>query len=240
MIQENQPASATGRYLLYAIGEITLVVIGILIALSINDWNDNRKRQNEEISLLLDVKKNLESMLSDFESDTIYNAHSIVLYEKIEYYISNDLPYSIELDSIFGTLTFWRSPYITATAYNSLQSKGLDLIKNEALKNDIIEVYEVKIKKLTLDYDDSENDLQRRIVEPFLVKHVKKLHNQSLRLARPNDFESLKENNEFSNIMSYIIRQRKRGVEIYAEVMNDIESLIEKIDHEVEMRKTKG
>jgi len=33
----------TGKYLKYAIGEIVLVVIGILIALSINNWNENRK-----------------------------------------------------------------------------------------------------------------------------------------------------------------------------------------------------
>ncbi len=33
----------TGKYLKYAIGEIILVVIGILIALSINNWNENRK-----------------------------------------------------------------------------------------------------------------------------------------------------------------------------------------------------
>jgi hypothetical protein len=37
----NKPASPAGRYLLYAIGEIILVVIGILIALQINNWNEH-------------------------------------------------------------------------------------------------------------------------------------------------------------------------------------------------------
>jgi len=36
----------TGRYLKYALGEIVLVVIGILIALSINSWNENRKKED--------------------------------------------------------------------------------------------------------------------------------------------------------------------------------------------------
>ena len=42
----------TGKYLKYAIGEIILVVIGILIALSINNWNENQKLRNQEITYL--------------------------------------------------------------------------------------------------------------------------------------------------------------------------------------------
>ena len=96
IIMENK----TGKYLKYAVGEIVLVVIGILIALQINNWNEFRKRQNEEVFLLIDIKKNLETMLMDFTSDTIFNSNSIVQYGKIEYYITNDLPYSNELDSV--------------------------------------------------------------------------------------------------------------------------------------------
>ena len=38
----------TGKYLKYAIGEIVLVVIGILIALQINNWNENRIRSHKQ------------------------------------------------------------------------------------------------------------------------------------------------------------------------------------------------
>jgi len=232
MADNNKPV----QYMRYAIGEIALVVIGILIALQINNWNENRKRQNEELFLLIDIKKNLETMLSDFTTDTIFNANHIVKYEKLDNYIAKNLPYDIELDTVFGTLTFWNSPYITATAYNSLQSKGLDLIKNETLKNDIIKLYEVYLKKLTVDYDTGESQLQSIIVEPYMVKKVKRLHKQSMRLARPNDFESLKKDVEFSNILSHIIRQRKRGIEIYKDVMNEIMIMIDEIDTELQLR----
>ena len=226
----------TGKYLKYAIGEIVLVVIGILIALSINNWNENRKRQNEELFLLLDIKKNLETMQIDFTADTIYNTNCIVQYSRLENYMAKDLPYSIELDSIFGILTFWRSPYITATAYNSLQNKGLDLIKNEVLKNNIIKLYEVDLQRLIEDYTAGENQLGNVVVEPYIVKKVKRLHNQSLRLARPSDFESLKKDVEFTNILSHIIRQRKRGIEMYNEVMTDINIVMEEIDEELRLR----
>ena len=55
MLMENK----TGTYFKYAIGEIILVVIGILIALSINNWNENRKNSNEEIAILQSLDKNL-------------------------------------------------------------------------------------------------------------------------------------------------------------------------------------
>ena len=235
LADDNKPI----KYFRYAIGEIILVVIGILIALSINNWNENRKRQNEELILLADVKNNLEMTLTSFRSDTIYNANTIVQYHKIENYIDNDLPYSIELDSVFGILTFWNGPTITASAYNSLQSKGLDLIKNEALKQDIINMYDEVLKELFTDYENAESKLSEIIVDPFFVKHVKRLNNKSLNLARPNDFESLKKNQEFSNILSAIIRQRKKGIIYYAVVMNQIETLIDEIENEIDLRKEK-
>lgn len=50
----------TGKYLKYAIGEILLVVIGILIALQINNWNEQRKTKNSEISYIQSIKNDLK------------------------------------------------------------------------------------------------------------------------------------------------------------------------------------
>ncbi len=65
----------TGKYLKYAFGEIVLVVIGILIALQINNWNSKRIEKTEEQNVLINLKKdfqlnkeNLESVLSDNEN----------------------------------------------------------------------------------------------------------------------------------------------------------------------------
>ncbi len=55
----------TSRYFKYAIGEIILVVIGILIALQINNWNENRKQLNQQYFLL-------QQILSDAKADSIF------------------------------------------------------------------------------------------------------------------------------------------------------------------------
>ena len=55
----------TGKYLKYAIGEIVLVVIGILIALQINNWNENRKAKNAEAKLI-------SELLEDVKNDSVF------------------------------------------------------------------------------------------------------------------------------------------------------------------------
>ena len=59
----------TSKYIKYAIGEILLVVIGILIALSINNWNENKKLTNKEVKILKEIKSELEGSLRDLTSD---------------------------------------------------------------------------------------------------------------------------------------------------------------------------
>ena len=69
----------TAKYFKYAIGEIVLVVIGILIALSINTWNENRKNKNEASFQLSKLKDNLNAdkaqikMVIDEDSTYINN-----------------------------------------------------------------------------------------------------------------------------------------------------------------------
>ena len=57
------------KYLVYAIGEIVLVVIGILIALQINNWNENRKNEEQGIiqkkALKIELENDLETLTSD-------------------------------------------------------------------------------------------------------------------------------------------------------------------------------
>ena len=56
MIKENK----VNKYLLYAIGEIALVVIGILIALQINNWNEERKGIIKEYAVLNNLIQDLK------------------------------------------------------------------------------------------------------------------------------------------------------------------------------------
>ncbi len=99
--------SNTGKYFKYAIGEIILVVIGILIALQINNWHENRQKANEIESLMQvfenELNKNIEAcnlfIEYGFETDSI---SSLYKNEKITKQMLADDPY---LEWGFGTNT---------------------------------------------------------------------------------------------------------------------------------------
>ena len=209
---------------------------GILGAFTLNNWNQNRKLVKEELIILNDMKANLQTTLDYFKVDSTYNARSIELCSKIDYFIINDLPYSHDLDSAFGELTFWSGPYITSTAYKSLQAKGVDIIQNQSLKYAIIEMYEVQFPTIIIDYDQTEWKLHEAVVIPFYAKNIRRINGPSLSLARPNDFESLKQNDEFRNILNMLIRQRKRGLDFYGVAMAAITALITDIQTELDSR----
>ena len=65
----------TGKYLKYAIGEIVLVIVGILIALQINNWNENKNNRIQAKKYLTTIKLNLE--------DDIKQAENLITFSKI-------------------------------------------------------------------------------------------------------------------------------------------------------------
>ena len=230
LLSENK----TGKYLKYAIGEIILVVIGILIALQINNWNENRKLHNEELGLLLEVKSNLEVTLDNFRNDTLLNTYNINQLRKIEYYINSDLQYNNELDEAFGMFGQWQSPYPITTAFTTLKTKGLDIVTNKPLRNKIANIYDFKFITLSNDYDKGEWIIIQNS-NVFLNKHIRSKN--SKQSARPNDFEYLKKNVEFSNILGKIISQRETGLKMYKNTMISITNLIEDIENELNSRR---
>ena len=84
----------TGKYFKYAVGEILLVVIGILIAVQINNWNELRKQKLEEIDVL-------EGIRNDILKDTIdlnFNIRAYTRYIKSDSIVLNHLINKKELN----------------------------------------------------------------------------------------------------------------------------------------------
>jgi hypothetical protein len=129
-----------GKYLFYAIGEIVLVVIGILIALSINNWNIDKIETKKEQVILRGLKttfeKNLEELKNKYASTKEAYDASIKLLDYINPEIT---PHSVrDIDTLISSMINYSTynPSI-GTVENIINSGDLNLIKNEKLKNNI-------------------------------------------------------------------------------------------------------
>jgi hypothetical protein len=127
----------TGKYFKYSIGEIVLVVIGILIALQINQWNENRKENNALKILTENLNSEFQKNLKELEIDlsrvknTITASHTLLSYTGLK---------NVEVDNIIiDSLIYYAisNPTWNPSSYvlNDIKNSGkLSTLKNENLK----------------------------------------------------------------------------------------------------------
>jgi len=130
------------KYLVYAIGEIVLVVIGILIALQINNVNEERKDRDREVNYLRNLKADLNSEIQNNQYFATYRfekarACASLLNGKEPITINEVENYTDTYETVF----VWNQYVPNNNTFKELLSSGnLSLIKNNSIKNKLLEL----------------------------------------------------------------------------------------------------
>jgi hypothetical protein len=135
--------NSLSKYLLYAIGEIILVVIGILIALQINNRNEKQKVLEKEIEILRLFQESLTADLEKFEKVAAFFDLSKGSIDRILDHLENDLPFTDTLAYDFFNSTYvYEQSSFTNGVFEALKSTGIELISNKNLRQQIAAVYD--------------------------------------------------------------------------------------------------
>jgi len=145
LMEQNQ----SSKYLKYALGEIVLVVIGILIALSINNWTEYKKERRQEqkiiTELLSALKNNYKHMLNDSINRSSWNRSSDIVI----YFFETGLEFTDSLNIHFQHA---RKPgtnlSLSYAGYEGLKNVGYDIISSDSLRKSIVELFELTHKSL--------------------------------------------------------------------------------------------
>lgn len=131
-------------YLRYAIGEIFLVVIGILIALQVNNWNENRKNNSAANEALLSLREDFQDNITQIK-DRVSKVNETTRYLNNVIKIIDRDSSTVNPDSLGHYLPIgasWWSVKITSSTYDALSGAGnLDLIQNKKLRKLLAEFY---------------------------------------------------------------------------------------------------
>jgi hypothetical protein len=217
LLMENK----TGKYFKYAIGEIVLVVLGILIALSINDWNDNRKNR-------LDEKKYVNDLIQDLKNDDIALKRLTVFLEsklaskiKIEPFLQGNY---VEIDSI--EIHFARQyagdgrfTPTNITIEELKNSGGLRIIRDDVLRRQIVSLYTSYSNEVfTEDTFDSQNGKLLDIAAAYFKNVIEP--------TKDEIYIALEDNNYVNGIYANFTQTRKGAIsDLHTQCLNLIENL---------------
>ncbi len=161
----------TRKYFKYAIGEIILVVIGILIALQINTWNLNSIDQQKELIYLRNIERDLNEQLviislqTEYEKSISNAATPIIDYYKTHQRFKIDSLFTSNIGYLTGRKTFVKN----APTYTELLSSGnIDIISNNALKDKIIKYYQ-ELERIELIINKNNNLFVDAVFIPQMI-----------------------------------------------------------------------
>ena len=191
----------TTRYFKYAIGEIILVVIGILIALQINNWNQNRVNSNKEKLLLSELNKEFKENKIQFQE--VLEKHKKAL--NATNYIVRQFPIDlkkIDLDTFYTKAIEWRYTYTfnpsQGVIKSLINSSSFEIITNNELRKLLISWEDVLV-----DYQEEEILAKENFYKYCLPQFTDKISFVSFKDKR-NDISFLS-TVEYENVV--LIRQ---------------------------------
>jgi hypothetical protein len=220
----------TGKYLKYAIGEIILVMIGILLALQVNNWNQQRIARIKEKAILSEL--HLEFIENKKQFEEVIDQHRQALKSCNNWIAKFPIdPKTVNLDSLPTRTDGMHRRYTfnpSQGIINSLIStSSFELISDRELRKLLVSWNDV-----LLDYQEGELDSKAFVIEelnPFMNKHFHHLDNYSDSRINTSILASL----EFENL----IYQRKEFLIDIVERRNEASNMEQTINRIIELSK---
>ena len=227
----------TGKYFKYAIGEIILVVIGILIALSINNWNEGQKSVKKGLEILADVKENVEFNTIQFNNDIEKNRNVLSSIDIILNNITVTKIYNDSLDRHFRYATWWATSRWKSSGYEALVFNGGDIVKSKKMRDAIIDLYEITYPEIVENTRLNEGNWSSFFPSflELIYREPSDFNSVDHHKARPFDYQEIVESRLFRSFLSFNRSQRFIDIQLRKTAIKANDKLIELIDAELNL-----
>jgi hypothetical protein len=240
--------SNTRKYLLYAIGEIALVMIGILMALQVNNWNEKRKLSTSEVYYLEKLLTNLKEDSTELQVQLEWIEGILNEIDTTFYMLQSES--NFRYDDFVGNLSalikFIRFYQNDAVYQNLIASGKIDLISNKELIDLLFNYYDPA--SYFKSWDEGANHYSLNVFGPLVLNTAEikidgknfgiELGDLAKEITLPKrSYNSFREDRPLINYLRMknmtILRQK---IFYTQEVMPDISNLIQVIEEEIDIK----
>ena len=238
----------TGKYLKYAIGEILLVMIGILLALQVNNWNQKRIAEKQIFNYLVSLKEDLKTDIILYNSNI--NGYEIDKANNSQILLNDDYK-KLDVDSITELVNgFWNLNRTSDQTYQKIKSAGLlEMLGTPEINKAVNDYYNIFISHynylIEWDRELSEKDGAFWFYNnSFETNVLHGLESSTLPFRdksekRKKDLINLTESTIGRNYLRNAIARDEYGIGIVNDAKSEAKRILELIENEIEKRQLK-
>ena len=216
----------------YALGELFLIVLGILIALAISDWNDRRINRTQELALLSEVRAALRTDRAELERNLATVKRSVARIERLSRALKGGAPYEPAMDRQFGAAYGVHGINLNSTAYETVQSFGIQSISDWELRQGITRVFDHYYEQI-LTQRAIDTGVTLEVMRPYYLRNFRDL--RFLESATPIDYAQLVDDTYFHNLVDYRLAVlRSNQLSTYPEAIAEIDAVLALLDQELD------
>jgi hypothetical protein len=216
------------KYSRYAIGEIVLVVIGILIALQINNWNEDRKSRQVEFITLNEIKKNIEANIQNMDSVEINLVNRLNSIRIILRAFEQKQPYHDSMSGHFVRAMVYDRMPINRGAYESFKELGTQVVNDEELRFMITNYFDYHIEVLNDFLSEVRDDFYNYMLG-YLRENFSSFSIEN-HVALPKDYEALRQNGTFVSSLGIFLDVQNDALRGIKEARGKSKELLDRID----------
>jgi hypothetical protein len=243
-----KPALPIGRYFKYAIGEILLVVIGILIALQVSNWNQDRKSRIQEIKIYKEIMSDLELTLKEVNMDMLSHQKCMKSTLKLMQHMVDKKPHNDSVVRFIFDASGDLQVYPKTSGYQALISIGLNLLRNDSVRKNITNLYQLSLKRIIqMGWQEGPTADLNLLIEPFKDKHLEPdLETDNMRIrnyeidsveiypAKIKDYDAFINDTALISALNKSMNNRSWKIKRHYNTSKQLEKTIKMIENELQ------
>ena len=217
-----------------AFGELFLIVLGVLLALAVNNWNTDRQNRKAEFALLRQLHSSLTVDLAHLnEAQAGYRSRKQRI-EALRDHLSGGGPYTDALRSDFGVVLGIWPIQLNQSAYEAVKGRGLESISNDSLRFRLVRVYD----QVYSDYRGAQQDDRNVVFEIVRPYYLKAFHSIRFReTATPISYDGIVRDPYFRNVLNYRLQSLElNSIDPAQTAIDEVSGLLRELGEEIGRR----